>query len=316
MKTVLVTGGAGFIGSHLCERLLESGCSVINLDNFNDYYSPSIKRENIRKALTNPGYKLIEGDIRDTGLLEKTFRDYSIDAVVHLAALAGVRRSLDNPLEYIDVNVKGTTNLLEVIRKQKNKINKLVFASSSSVYGLNPTPFNESDPLPLQESPYAASKLAGEQFCRAYGHLYGIPTVVLRFFTVYGPRQRPEMAIHYFATLMDDGKEIPVYGDGKSARDYTYIDDIVDGIVAALELDCDFEVFNLGNSNPVKLNQLIDIIESKLGKFAIKRFFPSQKGDVSITWADISKAGAKLGYSPKVGIEDGIERFVQWKRKT
>lgn len=313
MKTFLVTGGAGFIGSHLCEKLLEMGHAVINLDSFNDFYDPSIKRKNIKNALLYKDYKLIEGDIRDTGLLDQVFKNHAIDIVVHLAALAGVRKSLENPLEYIDVNVKGTTNLLEAIRK--NKVEKFVFASSSSVYGLNKTPFVETDNLPLQESPYAASKLAGEQFCRAYSYLYGIPVIVLRFFTVYGPRQRPEMAIHNFTRLMDEGGEIPIYGDGKSTRDYTYVDDIADGILAAVKLNCSFEVFNLGNSNPVKLNQLIDTIESKLGKLAFKRFLSSQKGDVHITWADISKAERMLGYTPKVSIEEGIGRFLDWYKR-
>ncbi|MCX7708239.1 MAG: SDR family NAD(P)-dependent oxidoreductase [Clostridia bacterium] len=310
MKTVLVTGGSGFIGSHLCERLLETGHTVINLDNFNDFYDPLIKRRNIANALSYKNYTLIEGDIRDTSLLEQLFKNRPIDVVVHLAALAGVRKSLENPLEYIDVNVKGTTNLLEIVKK--NSVDKFVFASSSSVYGINSTPFRESDSLPVQESPYAASKMAGEQFCRAYSHLYGIPIAALRFFTVYGPRQRPEMAIHNFTRLMDEGKEIPVFGDGKSARDYTYISDIIDGIMAAIKLKCSFEAFNLGNSSPVKLSQLINIIEQKSGKMALKRFMPTQKGDVAITWADISKSERMLGYKPKIGIEEGIDRFVKW----
>ncbi len=226
--------------------------------------------------------------------------------------MAGVRNSITNPLEYIDVDIKGTVNLLEFCRQ--NSVEKFVFASSSSVYGLNSIPFKEDDPLELQVSPYAAAKKAGEVFCHTYNHLYGIPTACLRFFTVYGPRQRPEMAIHKFTRLIDSGMEVPLYGDGCSSRDYTYIDDIVDGIISSMEHECSFEVFNLGNSVPVKLDWLADTIGNKLGKHVNKRYLPAQQGDVEYTYADISKAQKLLGYKPKVGIEEGIDRFIKWYR--
>lgn len=310
MKTILVTGGAGFIGSHLCERLLALGNRVINLDSFNNFYDPSIKRSNITKSLPDPNYVLVEGDIRDASLLESIFTNHRIDTVVHLAALAGVRQSIENPLEYIDVDIKGTVNLLDF--SKKHKVKKFVFASSSSVYGLASPPFKEGGPITLQTSPYAAAKYSGEQFCRTYHSLYKLPMVILRFFTVYGPRQRPEMAIHNFTVLMEQGREIPIFGDGKSSRDYTYIDDIVEGILSSIPLDCEYEVFNLGNSYPVKLNTLISLIEAKTGKIALKRFLPAQPGDMDTTCADITKAKKLLGYSPGVSIEEGIERFVHW----
>jgi len=313
MSTILVTGGAGFIGSHLCEKLLEDGHEVINLDNFNDFYDPRIKKRNIQNALSNPRYTLIEGDIRDEKLLNDIFSTNGIDMIVHLAALAGVRKSISNPLEYIDVDIKGTVSLLENTRKYKVK--KFVYASTSSVYGLNPTPFKETDKIYSPVSPYAAAKEAGELFCRTYHLLYGTPIVCLRFFTVYGPRQRPEMAIHYFTRSIDEGKDISIFGDGSSSRDYTYIDDIVNGIAAAIDLKCEFEVFNLGNSNPTMLNDLVELIEKKLGKPACRLYLGNQSGDVEHTYADISKARAMLGYNPSVPIEEGIERFVDWYRK-
>lgn len=310
MNTVLVTGGAGFIGSHLCEKLLELGYRVINLDNFNDFYDPSIKRNNVISALSNSSYVLIEGDIRDRELLEDIFNTFSIDIIVHIAALAGVRTSIVNPLEYIDVDVKGTVNLLEFSRE--HKVKKFIFASSSSVYGSNPVPFKETDSIKSPVSPYAAAKLAGELFCSTYNKLYGIPIVCLRFFTVYGPRQRPEMAIHCFTRQIDEGKEISIWGDGTSSRDYTYIDDIVNGIVASISCKCSFDTFNLGNSNPISLNELIDIIERKLGKSARRVYFPMQPGDVEHTYADITKSSIVLGYKPLVSIETGIGKFIDW----
>ncbi|MCX8130437.1 MAG: SDR family NAD(P)-dependent oxidoreductase [Clostridia bacterium] len=313
MKTVLVTGGAGFIGSHLCERLLASGHKVINIDNFNDFYDPAVKKANIINALKDPQYVLFQGDIRDERILEHVFACYGVDIVVHLAALAGVRRSLSNPLEYIDIDIKGTVNLLEFCRNYG--VEKFVFASSSSVYGSNPVPFSEDQNTCSQVSPYAASKAAGELFCKTYNTLFGIPVVCLRFFTVYGPRQRPEMAIHNFTRLIHEGLEIPVYDNGTSYRDYTYIDDILNGILAAMELKCSFEIFNLGNSSPVKLNTLIELIEEQLSKPAKRKNLPLQKGDVEYTCADISKAYRLLGYKPEVPIEEGIFRFVQWYSK-
>lgn len=313
MSTILVTGGAGFIGSHLCEKLLELGYRIINLDNFNDFYDPIIKRKNILTAHSNHRYTLVEGDIRDKKLLENIFNTFDIATVVHIAALAGVRTSIGNPLEYVDVDIKGTVNLLEFSRDYKVK--KFIFASTSSVYGLNSIPFKETDSIKSLISPYAAAKLAGESFCSVYNKLYGIPIVCLRFFTVYGPRQRPEMAIHYFTRLIDEGKEIPIWGDGASSRDYTYIDDIINGIVASINLKCSFDIFNLGNSNPIKLNDLIDIIEQKLGKSARRVYLAMQKGDVEHTYADIKKSNTMLGYNPAIPIEEGIEKFIDWYKK-
>jgi UDP-glucuronate 4-epimerase len=313
MSTILVTGGAGFIGSHLAEKLLEHGHKVITLDNFNDFYDPWIKRRNIFKAELSPRYTLVEGDIRDENLLHHIFTTFKIDTVVHIAALAGVRKSIENPLEYIDVDIKGTVNLLEVSRIYKVK--KFIFASTSSVYGLNSTPFNEEDNIKSPISPYAAAKQASELFCKTYHTLYGVPIICLRFFTVYGPRQRPEMAIHYFTRTIDEGELITVFGDGTSSRDYTYIDDIIKGIVASIYLDCEFEIFNLGNSKPTKLNYLIELIEKNLGKDAYRIYMEMQSGDVEHTYADIKKSKAILGYEPSVSIEEGIERFVYWYRR-
>lgn len=313
MSTILITGGAGFIGSHLAERLLEFGHKIINLDNFNDFYDPLIKRKNILKAQHNLRYILIEGDIRDEKLLNHIFAAFKIDTVVHIAALAGVRKSIDNPFEYIDVDIKGTVNLLE--HSRVHKVKKFIYASTSSVYGLNPTPFREDDDIKSPISPYAAAKHAGEQFCRTYHALYGMPIVCLRFFTVYGPRQRPEMAIHYFARMIDAEREISIFGDGSSSRDYTYIDDIIQGIIMSIYLNCEFEIFNLGSSNPISLNLLIDLIEKKLGKAANRVYLAMQSGDVEHTYADITKSKAILGYSPSVSIENGIEKFIDWYRK-
>lgn len=313
MSRILVTGSAGFIGSHLCERLLESGHEVFGLDNFNDFYDPAIKRRNISKAELNPRFTLIEGDILDDRILKNIFSGFHIDIVVHLAALAGVRKSIDNPLEYVDVDIKGTVNLLEHCRIFK--VNKFIYASTSSVYGLNPIPFKEEDCTQSPVSPYAAAKQAGELFCRTYHILYGISAVCLRFFTVYGPRQRPEMAIHNFASSIEAGKEILIFGDGNSSRDYTYIDDIVSGIEASIEYDCTFEVFNLGNSRPIKLNDLIELIEKKLGKPARRVYIEMQNGDALHTFADITKSKERLGYCPSVSIEEGIDRFINWYMK-
>lgn len=314
MNTILVTGGAGFIGSNLCENLLHQNYKVINLDNFNDYYNPLIKRSNITNALSNANYKLIEGSILDTKLLDNIFKSFNIDKVIHLAAIAGVRNSIENPLEYVDVDVKGTVNLLETCKKYK--ISKFVFASSSSVYGANKAPFNEEDPLKLQLSPYATSKYCGEMFCKTYNFLYEIPIVCLRFFTVYGPRQRPDMAIHKFTKLIDENKEIYVYGNGESSRDYTYIDDIIDGIIASMNLDCDFEIFNLGSSEKIKILDLIGLIEKELNKKANKKFIDAQPGDALHTFAYIGKSNELLGYKPKVGISDGITKFINWYQST
>lgn len=295
--SILVTGGAGFIGSHLVERLDD----VVVIDDFNDYYSPEIKRRNITRVLNK--IKLYERDIRDN--LDDIFKDNKISMVVHLAARAGVRASLNDPVLYNSVNVLGTVNLLESCRRYGVK--KFIFGSSSSVYGVTSTvPFREDDPLMNPISPYAVTKIAGEDLCRVYHGAYGIKVACLRFFTVYGPRQRPEMAISKFIRLIREDKPVPFYGDGSSSRDYTYISDIVDGITASMDKDLGFEIINLGDSNTVTLKELVCIIEETLGKKARLSVLPPQQGDVPITYADISKAGKILGYKPKVNIRDGI----------
>ncbi len=308
--SILVTGSAGFIGSHLCERLLQLGFNVVGLDNFKDNYDPLIKRLNVQSALLHPKYKAVEGDILDAGLVDRLMEEHNIGTIVHLAALAGVRNSILTPLDYVDTDIKGTVIVLEACRR--HGIEKLVFASSSSVYGKGTIPFSESNNPSSQASPYAAAKYSGELFCRTWQQLYDIPTVCLRFFTVYGPRQRPDMAIHLFTEAISKGNEVNIYGDGSSSRDYSYIDDVVDGIVASIYHKCNFELFNLGSSNAVDVLTLVRIIEGKLQKKAHLRFLPQQPGDVPATFADISKASTLLGYSPKVKLEEGIERFIEW----
>jgi len=311
LKNMLVTGGAGFIGSHLCEKLLENNYNVICLDNFNDYYDPKIKEDNIAESLKNKNFTLVKGDILDKGFLENVFSKYNIDKIIHLAALAGVRPSLIEPQKYIDMDVKGTVNLLEMARKYK--IEQFIFGSSSSVYGINfKIPFSEDDRVDLQISPYATAKRCAELYCATYHYLYRIPTTILRFFTVYGPRQRPDMAIHKFTRLMSQGKSISMFGDRKSERDYTYIDDIVDGILKAMQKTYKFEIFNLGNSTTIKLRDLINCIEDKLKIRAKIEQLPKQPGDVPITCAEISRAKRMLGYNPLTSIEEGIENFVKW----
>ncbi|MBM4086373.1 MAG: NAD-dependent epimerase/dehydratase family protein [Planctomycetes bacterium] len=309
----LVTGAAGFIGSHLTERLAAEGRRVVCLDDFNNYYSPEIKRGNLSAALKRPNVQLYEGDIRDAGLCERVFKRESIGQVVHLAARAGVRLSLKDPLLYEDVNCRGTLVLLELARQ--HHVRKFVFGSSSSVYGNSRRiPFNEDDPVSEPISPYAATKRAGELYCYNYHHLYGLPIVCLRFFTVYGPRQRPDMAIHKFTRWIDEGRPVEMFGDGSMKRDYTFYSDIVDGVVAALDAKMDFEIVNLGDSRVVELRQLIGLIERALGKSAEIQQLPEQPGDVKITYADISKATRLLGYKPKFPIEKGVELFVEWYR--
>jgi UDP-glucuronate 4-epimerase len=313
MKEVaLVTGVAGFIGSHLAERMLGLGYPVIGLDNFDDCYNPSIKWDNIRALESENDFRLEQGDIRDASLLARILSKNSVNVVVHLAAQAGVRHSLEQPLLYEDVNIGGTINLLEASRS--HGIKQFVFASSSSIYGSSGTvPFSEETKVDFPASPYAASKAAAELFCRTYNHLYNIPIVALRFFTVYGPRQRPEMAIHRFVRLVDRGEEVTVFGDGTTSRDYTYIDDIVDGLLAALTYrEETFQIFNLGVGHDTKLNYLIKLIEKALGKKAKIRYCTPPLGEVPITLADISKARYILGYQPKVSIEAGIPLFVRW----
>ncbi len=311
--TIMVTGCAGFIGSHMIDKLLDKGKTVIGIDNFDQFYDQSIKIKNIEHNLDNKNFIFYRADIREKEQMEKIFHDNEIDTLIHLAARAGVRPSIQDPLLYEDVNVRGTINLLELGRK--HNIRKLVFGSSSSLYGINEEiPFREDDPVDKTISPYAASKKACEIFCYTYHHLYGIPITSLRFFTVYGPRQRPEMAIHKFTRLIDQNKIIEMYGDGRSRRDYTYISDIVDGIMAAVDRKLGYEIINLGNSNVVELRQLINLIEKNLGKSAIIKNLPDQPGDVPVTYADISKAQKLLGYKPKVRIDEGIENFVNWYR--
>jgi UDP-glucuronate 4-epimerase len=311
---VLVTGGAGFIGSHLTRRLLARGDRVTVLDDFNDFYDPSRKRENVEPLLGRDDYRLVEGDIRDAGLVDRLFDAGRFDAVVHLAARAGVRPSLSEPILYEDVNCIGTLRLLEAARRHGPNI--FLFGSSSSVYGINEkVPFAEDDEVNQPISPYATTKRAGELLCYNYHHLYGFRTACLRFFTVYGPRQRPEMAIHKFTDLLWNGKAVPMYGDGGSRRDYTYVDDIVDGLVATLDLAPGFEILNLGGADTTSLSDLVHWIAEELAVEPRIDYLPPQPGDVPITYADVSKAARLLGYSPKVPIREGLRRFVSWYRE-
>src|SRR4051812_13627131 len=298
----LVTGGAGFIGSHVCERLLDLGHSVLAFDDLNPFYSPAQKQRNIRllQSLAKP-FTFTQGDVTDVAALGDVFRETQFDQVIHLAARAGVRPSLLEPALYQRVNVEGTVNVLEAARARA--IQKIIIASSSSVYGLNArVPFSEGDPIFSPISPYAASKLACEALGHVYHHLYGMDVTMLRFFTVYGPRQRPDLAIHKFAQLMTDGKPIPVFGDGSAARDYTYVTDTVDGVIAATQKNFGYEIFNLGESQTVKLSYLIELLSDALGSKAIIDRQPLQPGDVPITFANVEKARKKLGYDPQVKI--------------
>jgi UDP-glucuronate 4-epimerase len=311
----LVTGGAGFIGSHVCERLLRDGHRVWAFDDLNDFYDPQLKRRNLREiqAPALP-FEFIHGDLCDTTALAELFSSVKFDQVIHLAARAGVRPSIEHPALYQRVNVEGTVNVLEAARK--NGVKKITIASSSSVYGVNAkVPFSERDPIFSAVSPYAASKLAGEALGHTWHHLYQMDVAMLRFFTVYGPRQRPDLAIHKFTRLIDAGKPIPVFGDGSTARDHTHISDILEGIIACTQREFGFEIFNLGESQTVKLSELIALIETALGKKAVIDRQPLQPGDVPITFADISKARRMLGYHPQVKVEKGIPLFVDWFRK-
>jgi UDP-glucuronate 4-epimerase len=315
VKNLLVTGGAGFIGSHLVDRLLSTNVDKITVvDDFNDFYEPEIKRENIRDQSKDPRHKVIEADIRNSSALAEVFNQNRFDCIVHLAARAGVRPSLKEPKLYSETNINGTLNLLELARH--HGVKQFVFGSSSSVYGINAkVPFSEDDPIRRPISPYAATKAAGELLCHTYSHLYGLRCVCLRFFTVYGPRQRPDLAIHKFAKLISEDKPIPVFGDGTTRRDYTYVDDIIDGVMAAIDYDrSDYEVFNLGESRTVELKELIALLEKELGTRAKIVREPPQPGDVPQTFADITKARALLGYNPQTQIEDGLHRFVEWFR--
>src|ERR1043165_5957645 len=311
----LVTGGAGFIGSHVCERLLQMGHSVWALDDLNAFYDPALKQRNLNalEALGKP-FTFVKGDITYRPVLDRLFKAVRFDQVIHLAARAGVRPSLAEPALYQRVNVEGTVRLLEAARLAKVK--KITIASSSSVYGVNSeVPFSEDDPIFSAISPYAASKLACEALGHVYHHVYGMDVVMLRFFTVYGPRQRPDLAIHKFAHLIRAGKAIPMFGDGTSARDYTYVTDIVDGVMAVSHKEFGYQIFNLGESQTVRLSYLIKLLEEALGKKAIIDHQPSQPGDVPITYATIGKARSLLGYSPGIKIEQGIALFVDWFRQ-
>jgi UDP-glucuronate 4-epimerase len=313
----LVTGGAGFIGSHVCERLLRDGHAVWAFDDLNGFYDPQLKRRNLREvqALAKR-FEFVHGDITDASALAEIFSSVKFDQVIHLAARAGVRPSLEAPALYQRVNVEGTVNVLEAARK--NRVKKITLASSSSVYGVNSkVPFSESDPIFSAISPYAASKLAGEALGHVYHHLYGLDVAVLRFFTVYGPRQRPDLAIYKFAKLMTAGKPIPVFGDpDKSGRDYTFVTDTLDGVIACTQKEFGFEIFNLGESQTVTLNRMIELLEAALGKKAVIDHQPPQPGDVPITFADIKKARTRLGYNPRVKFEQGIKLFADWFRQS
>ena len=317
MKNILITGGAGFIGSHLVDHLLaEGGWRITVVDDFNDFYDPAIKRENLSARLANTNFKVVEADIRNQETLSQVFSDANFDCLVHLAARAGVRPSLKEPRLYVETNVNGTLNLLELARA--HGVKQFVFGSSSSVYGSNAkVPFSEDDPIFNPISPYAATKAAGELLCHSYAHLYDMRIVCLRFFTVYGARQRPDLAIHKFAKLISAGWPIPVFGDGTTRRDYTYIDDIIAGLRAAMDYDqSKYEVINLGESRTVELRELIGLLEQALGRQAEIDRQPLQPGDVPQTFADISKARRLLGYDPQTQIEKGIEKFVEWFKES
>lgn len=311
---ILVTGGAGFIGSNLCEKLVDAGHNVICLDNFNNFYDPEIKRDNIKSLITSERFQLFEGDIRENNNFEKIFQSSSIDIVIHLAAMAGVRQSINNPMLYYDVNVNGTIVLLEAMKKYNLK--KLIFASSSSVYGDNTkVPFSEEDIVDFPISPYASSKKAGELICHTYHHLYKFDVFCLRFFTVYGPRQRPDLAIHKFTNLILKNLPIEIYGDGNTERDYTYIDDTVNGILNAIDKVKGYEIINLGESRSIKLIYLIDTLEKSIGIKVHRINKEMMPGDVIKTFADISKAKRILNYNPKFDFEEGINLFLNWKLK-
>ena len=310
-KKYLVTGGAGFIGSHLCEALVAAGADVVIIDDFNDYYSPAIKEANVASLAGR--VDIVRGDIRDDDLVRRTFAAHRFDGVFHLAARAGVRPSIADPRLYFSTNMDGTLNLLEACRH--GGVRDFIFASSSSVYGVNTkVPFAESDLIHRTISPYAATKLAGEQMCSNYAHLFGLRCMCLRFFTVYGPRQRPDLAISKFTAAILAGKPIDRYGDGSTSRDYTYVEDIVRGILAAAAYTekSSFEIFNLGGSATTTLNELVALVEAATGKTAIIRVMPDQPGDVPQTYADVSKAEKLLGYHPQTAIREGVAKYVEW----
>jgi UDP-glucuronate 4-epimerase len=320
MKRIVVTGGAGFIGSHVAEALLRRGDQLTIIDSLHDFYSPDLKRQNLEELRASGDFEFHRVDIRDKDGLRQVLSYARPDQIIHLAARAGVRPSLDDPGAYVDVNIRGTVNLLELSRDFE--VQAFVFGSSSSVYGATArTPFSEDQVELRPISPYAATKLSGEMLCFTFAHLYKLPVVCLRFFTVYGPRQRPDLAIHKFTALIEAGRPLPIFGAGTTGRDYTHVDDIVAGVLAACEFapaqpngQTPFDVFNLGNSHPVKLSELVKLLEQATGKKVLCRPEPMQAGDVPITWADISKAERVLGYHPSTTLQDGLPKFIAWYR--
>ncbi len=318
-KVFLITGGAGFIGSSLGDALLAAGHQVINIDNFNDFYDPQIKQQNIAGALDNANYTLYQEDIRDTRALADIFANHQIDVVVHLAAMAGVRPSIDQPTLYEEVNVQGTLNIMNSM--QAYGVKKLVYASSSSIYGNRvEVPFREDNPLGRVISPYAATKKSAEDFCYVYHHLFDLDVVALRFFTVYGPRQRPDLAIHKFTRMIINEEPVPFFGDGSTMRDYAYIDDVVQGVVAAIDYVAGneqvFAVFNLSGNKPVSLQEMVACLEEAIGRKAIINRLPMQPGDVVLTQADIAKARKMLGFQPNFSFTEGIARFIAWYKSS
>ena len=317
-KCVLLTGGAGFIGSHVAQALLARGFRVLIVDNLDNFYDVSRKRENLKEVARFGNFEFHQVDICDYETLRGLLGRARPEIVIHLAARAGVRPSIEQPRLYEKVNVAGTLNVLELARELR--VERMLFGSSSSVYGAsNRVPFSEDDPILKPISPYASTKLAGELMCYTYAHLYGINILALRFFTAYGPRQRPDLAIHKFVSLMEAGQPIPVFGDGSMGRDYTYIEDIVAGILASLDYvvpsaDVPFEIFNLGNSRPVKLGELISALEVATGRVSIRDRKPLQPGDVPLTWANIEKSSRLLQYEPRTSLEEGLQKFVAWYR--
>ena len=311
-RTILVTGSAGFIGSHLMDLLIDRGDTLVGVDNFCDFYSPQIKRDNSKKHYISTNANIYELDLLDYDALEELFKKYNFTHIVHLAAMAGVRPSLENPRLYDTVNNHSTINLLDLAKKYK--VSKFVFASSSSVYGSRSvTPFKEDEDISKPISPYAATKVSGEAMVHAMTHsVDSLSSVCLRFFTVYGARQRPDLAIHKFSDLIFSGKPIPVYGDGSYQRDYTYIDDILDGITKAIDFNTKFEIFNLGESRTYTVSELISLLEAKLNKPAIISYQDKVIGDVPITCADISKAKSLLAYNPKTHLSEGLDKFIEW----
>ena len=318
MNTYLITGGAGFIGSSLSERLIKEGNKVVAIDNFCDFYSDKVKENNVKELIKNPNFKLYRKDIRDRQAIKEIFEENNIDIVMHLAAMAGVRPSIENPCYYQEVNCMGTQNILEEMKV--HNVKNLVMASSSSVYGnCKEVPFREDMIVDFAISPYAATKKANEVMTHVYHKLFDFNVIMLRFFTVYGPKQRPDLAINKFTRLMLNNEEIPMFGDGSTSRDYTYIDDIVDGIIKSCNYTLNnkdvYEILNLGNSSPVSLKEMINTIAKTLGVEAKIKQLPMQPGDVDRTFADVSKAKKLIGYEPKTSFEQGIQNFVNWYKE-